>query len=298
MPSASRPSTAARSLFVADLRDDLSRFHLVHYGRQVDGFLISGHNSGTHWLRFMLSAAIANHLGLPRPRRSSGPQSDVFIGNARHPRRYAHAPRIGSAHHLPSRLIAPLAGRGLLPMAPVVLLVRSIPDALLSYFCKWREAKALGTLDAYLARAPAPQGVDLWWFIRFFNRWGALLRAAPDKVLVVRYEELQAAPGAAVRRIWAHWGVRLTDADVAAAVAVSSRGALAAHLDPDYGEDITPDRATRLALRFSPAQAELVRERLAEHLRHDFGYQRPASETEAARSSPLEGISRQRCAAR
>ena len=44
------------ALLAADLRDDLSRFHLLHYGDRVDGFLISGHNSGTHWLRFMPSS--------------------------------------------------------------------------------------------------------------------------------------------------------------------------------------------------------------------------------------------------
>ena len=83
------------SLFAADVRDDLSRFHLLHYGDRVDGFLISGHNSGTHWLRFMLSAAIANRLDLPRPAYSSGPESDVYIGHARHRRRFPRRP--GSA---------------------------------------------------------------------------------------------------------------------------------------------------------------------------------------------------------
>ena len=271
-----------RSLLLADLRDDVSRFHLLHYGSQVDGFLISGHNSGTHWLRFMLSAAIANHLGLPKPARSSGPESDIFIGNARHPSRYPQAPKIGSAHHLPSRLIAPLAARGYVRIPPIVLLVRDIPDALLSYFCKWRDAKQLGALQDYVNREPAAQGVDLWWFIRFFNRWGALRRALPDKVLVVRYEDLERASGEWVRRIWAHWGVTLRDDDVAAALEVSSRSTLSANLDPQYGEDITPAREKRLAIRFSPSEAALVRQRLAEHLRHDFGYVRPPSGAGAA----------------
>src|SRR3954468_10981468 len=134
---------APLSLWVADVRDDLSRFHLLHYGAKVDGFLISGHNCGTHWLRFMLSAAIAHHLALPRPERSSGPTSDVFIGHARHPRRFADAPRIGSSHHMPSRLVALGGALGLVRLAPTVVLVRNIPDAVLSYFFKWREAKAL-----------------------------------------------------------------------------------------------------------------------------------------------------------
>src|SRR5690242_12758664 len=182
------------SLLLADVRDDLSRFHLLHYGPSVDGFLVSGHNSGTHWLRFMLSAAIAHRLALPRPERSSGPASDAFIAHARHPRRFPHAPRIGSSHHMPSRLMAALGLLGLYQLPPVVLLVRNIPDALTSYFCKWRDAKALGGLSEYVGRAPRPQGVDVWWFIRFFNRWGLLRRVFPDRVMVVRYEDLLAEP--------------------------------------------------------------------------------------------------------
>jgi hypothetical protein len=260
------------SLLGADARDDLSRFHLLHYGGAVDGFLISGHNSGTHWLRFMLSAAIAHRLGLPRPSHSSGPQSDLFIGRANHPRRFAQAPRIGSSHHLPSRLVALFGRLGWVRLPPVVLLVRRIPDSLLSYFFKWREAKALGPLGAYLARPPSAQGVDLWWFIRFFNRWGLLERAFPDRVLVVRYEDLERDPMAWVRRIWAHWGVELSDGDLAAAMAVSPREVVHAHLDPRYGEDVAPDRAGRRGVQYSRADLELLEIRLAQHLRHDLGY--------------------------
>ncbi|WP_372781981.1 sulfotransferase domain-containing protein [Phenylobacterium sp.] len=259
-------------LFAADVRDDLSRFHLLHYGGKVDGFLISGHNSGTHWLRFMLSSAIAHRLALPRPTYSSGPQSDVYIGHARHPRKHPQAPRIGSAHHMPSRLIALLGALRLARLPPVVLLVRDIPDSLISYFFKWREIKQLGALDAYVARPPSAQGVDLWWFIRFFNRWGVLRRVFPQTVMVVRYEDVEHDPELWVRRIWAHWGVELSDADVAAGLAVSSREAVAAHLDPDYGEDIAPDRAARGAVRYAAGDAKVLAERLTRYLRHDFGY--------------------------
>ena len=262
----------ALALFLADVRDDLSRFHLLHYGPRVDGFLVSGHNSGTHWLRFMLSAAIASHLALPRPERSSGPASDAFIGHARHPRRIPEAPRIGSCHHMPSRLVALLARLGLVRLPPMVVLVRNIPDAVTSYFCKWREAKALGGLRDYVARGPRPKGVDLWWFIRFFNRWGGLKQALPERVLVVRYEDVQDDPEAWVRRIWAHWGVRLDEADVAAAMEVYSRDAVAAHLDHAYGEDIAPERAARQAVRLDWDESAIVGRRLVAHLACDFGY--------------------------
>jgi hypothetical protein len=266
------PDEFGLPLLAADLRDDLSRFHLLHYADRVDGFLISGHNSGTHWLRFMLSTAIAHRLDLPRPAYSSGPQSDLYIGNARHRRRFPQAPRIGSSHHMPSRLVALLGALGLVRLPPVVLLVRAIPDSLISYFFKWREAKELGPLDRYLSRAPRRQGVDLWWFIRFFNRWGLLRRAFPKSVMVVRYEDVQRDPETWVRRIWAHWGVTLDDADLAAAMSVASRAAVQAHTDPEYGEDVAPDPEARVAVRYAEPEAALLEDRLARHLRCDFGY--------------------------
>jgi hypothetical protein len=260
------------ALLAADVRDDLSRFHLLHYGARVDGFLISGHNSGTHWLRFMLSTAIAHKLSLPPPVYSSGPHSDVYIGHARHRRRFPQAPKIGSSHHMPSRLIAWLGARKLITLPPVVLLVRRIPDSLLSYFFKWQDAKALGPLDEYVARPPRAQGVDLWWFIRFFNRWGALKRVFADRVLVVRYEDVERDPQTWVRRIWAHWGQDLDDADLAAAMAVSSRTVLQARLDPEYGEDIAPERVARQAVQYAEPDRALMERRLTRHLRHAFGY--------------------------
>ena len=173
---------------------------------------------------------------------------------------------------MPSRLVALLGDLGLIRLPPVVLLVRNIPDALTSYFFKWREAKALGALGDYVARAPRRQGVDVWWFIRFFNRWGALQRTFPDRVLVVRYEDLQADPGTWIARIWSHWGVTLDEADLAAALAVRTREAVAAHLDPVYGEDIAPDRAARQAVRLGHDEGAVVGRRLVDHLRCDFGY--------------------------
>ncbi len=277
------------SLLAADVRDDLSRFHLLHYGDRVDGFLISGHNSGTHWLRFMLSAAIASRLDLPRPAYSSGPESDVYIGHARHRRRFPQAPKIGSSHHMPSRLIALLGALRIVRLPPVVLLVRHIPDSLLSYFFKWREAKQLGELDSYVARRPRAQGVDIWWFIRFFNRWGALKRVFPRQVLVVRYEDVERDPETWVRRIWAHWGVELADADLAAALEVSSHAVVKAHLDPAYGEDVAPDRSARLACRFTAPDMAVLEQRFARHLRHAFGYATVLHEAE-----PAQGLSQAR----
>lgn len=267
-------ATDVQRLSGRDLENDLTSFHLVKYGPRVDGFLATAKNSGTHWLRYMASHAIAHHLDLPPPAHSSGPDSDSFIGHPKHARVHAAAPRIGSSHNIPSRLIAPLARAGLVALPPTVVLVRDIRQALLSYYVKWADAYHLGSLPEFVRR-PAP-GVrridDAWWFIRFFNRWGEMAQALPRQVIIVRHEDLQADPGSEIRRIWAQWGVTLSDADVAAAVTVADREAVASTLDPTHAETIVPDAARRQAPVLSGADEAHLLDLFRRHLKHDFGY--------------------------
>lgn len=260
-------------LALRDLDSDVSSHHLVRYASRVDGYLVTAKNSGTHGLRFMLSNAIAHHLELPPPARSSGPSSDAFIGHPKHGFTHERAPRIGSSHNIPSRLLT-LTNHDTLSLPPTVVLVRDIREALLSYYVKWAERYALGGLPEFLRRpAPGQRKIDdLWWFIRFFNRWGEAAVGRPGEVLVVRHEDIRADPATWVRRIWSHWGVTLTQADIAAAVAVSGKAATARSLDPTHGETIVPDQARRDAVRLSPADEAYLAEMFARHLQHDFGY--------------------------
>jgi hypothetical protein len=255
---------------VRDLQTDVASFHLLKYGGKVDGFLFTAKDSGTHWLRFMLSAAIAHHLDLPPPIRSSGPDSNIFIGHPRQTPVHPQAPRIGSSHTIPSRLSLLPIRLGLAPLPPTVVLARHIPEALVSYFVKWSEGGKLGDLSDFVRRPPP--GVrridDIWWFVRFFNRWGQIARMAPDRVMVVRYEQLRADPAAMIRQIWAHWGVTLDEADIAAAVKAGSREQVTQKLDPTLGETIVPDRARREGARLSPHDRVLVWRIMARHLRH------------------------------
>ncbi|MDB5470313.1 MAG: hypothetical protein JWR84_1873 [Caulobacter sp.] len=257
-----------------DLENDVQAFHLVRYAASVDGFLATAKNSGTHWLRFMASHAIAHHLGLPSPERSSGPDSDAFIGHPKHRPVHGKAPRIGSSHNIPSRLITVAAEAGMLDLPPTVVLVRDPREALASYYVKWAQTYELGTFPEFLRRpAPGRKKIDdVWWFVRFFNRWGALAAALPGRVLVLRHEDLRADPGEGVRRLWAHWGVQLEDADVAGALAVSSKAAVAARLDPGYGEAIVPPEASRAAVLWTDEDRAFLSALMRGHLRHDFGY--------------------------
>jgi hypothetical protein len=252
------------------VRADLANFFLVKY-RNCDGFLITGKNSGTHWLKYMLSCAIAQQYGVPAPAHASGRDGDVIIGHPRWPQVHRHLPRIGSSHSIPS--IAFSWRLRLFAHPPVVVFVRDIRQAMLSNYVKWRARYGVSFAE-YLDGDPLGRRfvADIWWYIHFFNRWGAVAQAWPETTLIVHYEDVQAAPAYWLRRIAKHLGVSLSDAAVAAALPYMERAAVQALLDPDYGETIIPEPRRRATAAFSPADAARFDEILRRHLKFTLGY--------------------------
>ncbi len=253
------------------LRADFANFFLLQY-RGVDGFLITGKNSGTHWLKFMLSCALAEQFGVAPPPRSSGRAADDIISHPRWPRRYRQLPRLGSSHTIPSIAFSWAWLAWLLRHPPVVVLVRDIDAAMRSNYVKWRHR--YGASSAVYVRGD-PSGrrfiADVWWYIHFFNRWGDLAQARPGTILVLRYEDLQKAPDVWLQRIAAHYRIRLDERALAAALRYVDRDAIRAQLDPTDTEIVVPDDGVKQGV-FTAADEAFIRNAVARYLRHDFGY--------------------------
>lgn len=274
-----RPGLWQRLQFLLRIvQADVSNFFLFQY-RRVDAFLVTGKNSGTHWLKFMLSCALARQYRVPPPSHSSGSEADAIISHPRWPQRYTHVPRIGSSHTIPSIAFAWACARHF-AFRPVVVLVRDIRSAMVSHYVKWQHEYQVPF--AQYVRGD-PSGVryraDLWWYVHFFNRWGDLATAHPDLVLVVRYEDLKAAPEACLRRIVAHFHIDMTDDAVTAALRFVDRDAMRAQLDPGNTEVVIPPDDANPGAAFTRDDMAFVRNALAGYLRHDFGYGRDDSPT-------------------
>jgi hypothetical protein len=259
---------------ICGLRADLSNFFFLQH-RRIDGFIVTGKNSGSHWLKFMISAGLAQKYGLELPAYSSGRLADELVGNPTRPRRHAGIPRIGTSHTIPSvllRAIPRIAAR----RPPIVVMVRNIEDALQSNYRKWRgqynaPPSAFTRGDPWGRRFVA----DAWWYVHFFNRWGAWAAADPDRVLLVRYEDLQAAPDLWLPRIAGHLQLGFDAAALRAALAFTSKEAIQQRQDPNAGEVIVPDPVATPAFAFDDADLLAIRCILRRHLRHDFGYGLP-----------------------
>ncbi|HYE43604.1 MAG TPA: sulfotransferase domain-containing protein [Caulobacteraceae bacterium] len=257
------------------LRTTLSNFHTLSYRNTVDGFLASAKNSGTHWVKFMLSNAMAAQWGKPAPARTTGEAADDFIGPAKARRRYPELPNIGRTHTIPSALLTPAPVRALFPLKPTVVLVRDIRQAMLSNYVKWRDDYGV-SLAEYVRGAPGGKRfiADVWWYVLFFNRWGDMARAGAP-VLVARYEDVQADPAGQIRRMADHWKLGLDDAAIAAGAAVSGREAMRALQDPNFQEVIIPKAEVRNQVAFSAEDEAFLDAVFVRYLRHDFGYGYP-----------------------
>ena len=276
------PLPAFLQFAIRGLRVDLGNFFFIQH-RRVDGFVVTGKNSGSHWLKFMLSAGLAHKHGLPLPAYSTGRAADEIIGHPRGKQRIPGVKLIGTTHTIPSRLTkyvpAWLARR-----PPIVLMVRDIPAAMLSNYNKWQDQYP-APIAEFAKGDPSGRRfiADAWWYALFFNRWGAWAAADPTRILVLRYEDLVAEPALFLARAASHLGLDFSPADLAAALRFTGKDDIRVRQDPNAGETIVPHPA-HPRQDFSPADRAAIAAILARHLRWDFGYQLPGIAPSPAKS--------------
>jgi hypothetical protein len=236
------------------------------------GFLITGQHSGTHWIKWMLSHALAHRYGVEPPRYFNNASSNELIGHPKHPRQHPHLPRIASSHAIPPYALQWAWLRRLRSPPPYAVVVRDVRDVLVSNYEKWRQDYVV-PFSRYVEGDPRGKAYicDAWWYVRFMNRWGEIARRHPDQTLVLRYEDFRRDPLENLRLLADHFGLDLSDADLEAGIAVGSKDVMARHQDPNVDEKpVRPDGAG--STRFSPADLAALGAILDRHLRHDFGY--------------------------
>ena len=266
------PKTAADWRFALHCANrDLTNFALLKH-RDFQGFLVTGQNSGTQWLKYMLSLAIAAEYGVEPPQYFNNASSNDIIGHPKHKRKYPQLPRIASAHSIPHAALPLL--QGAIKFPPYVVLVRDMRDALISNYAKWRERYQV-PFDVYVAGDPSGERYvcDAWWYVRFLNGWGKVATRYPDRVLTLRYEDLRKSPAAGLRAIAQHFGITLSERAIDIAVQGSSKAAMLAREDAGAGEKVIRSDAGCAADPVFGARERAVLTRiLAANLRYDFGY--------------------------
>ncbi len=240
--------------------------------RNFDGFFVSGQNSGTQWVKWMMSHALAHHYNVTPPRYFDNKSSNDIIGHPRHPQLYPQIPHIVSTHSVAPYVLGSKLVRKLFPLPHYALLVRDIRPFLISHYEKWR-FKYKVSFSQYIAGDPQANAYygDVWWYIRFLNRWGDVASRYPAETFVTRYEDVQKNRAQALRGIFSHFGIALSDEALQAGAHIGAKDVMAAYKDPTVIEDsLRPDGRGDAA--FTAADEALLDGILDRHLKHDFGY--------------------------
>jgi hypothetical protein len=251
------------------LRRGVSNFALLAH-RDCDGFVASMHQSGTHWFKYMLATALAAHYGVPPPRYN---HANDLIGGPRDPIVYPALPRLLSSHSIPNAILSSAALHRCVSLPPYVVLVRDIRASLVSNYEKWRARYGIAFAE-FLAGDPRGKrfNSDLWWCLRFMNGWGRYLYRQPQGALLLRYEDLQRDPAAALRRVVAFLGFEIEDRHLLLAVASASKVAMRSRHDParEPGEVREDDR--RPADWFGADETAFLEGACSRLLRYGYGY--------------------------
>jgi cation:H+ antiporter len=271
-----------------NLKRDLSNYQLLHH-RNVDGNLITGMNSGTHWVTVMLATAIAKHHGLALPKYFSFTAAGDLVGIPSALVRRPGIPAIALSHNHPAAPLAWPILRKLVPIPKQVVLVRDIREVMVSAYVKWFPEREIPFSDFVRGDPTNRRGYlcDVWWYMSYLNRWGDVKAGAPDETLVVRYEDMVTEPALWLRRISDHFGLNLNERAIEAALTLRDKDAANARRDPKDTERVIAAPEAKADVRFSEADLRELRSILSRHLRYDYGYDYGLKDTSLI---PIRGL--------
>ncbi len=258
------------AFYYHSLRRDLSNFSLLKH-RHAHGFIVSMHQSGTHWLKYALAIAMARQWDLPPPQYN---HANDYIPGPKGEAVYPQMPRIVSSHSIPHALLRSAWFRQLFFMPRFVILVRDMRASLVSNYEKWKDRYAVDFSD-YLRGDPGGCrfNSDIWWCLRFYNAWGRIAARFPANHLVVRYEDMLRDPRRHLECVSQFFELDLDGPHLDYAVQASGRERMAGKHDPSRppGEISTHQRD---ALSwFSDADQRFFNACCERFLHYRFGYE-------------------------
>ena len=250
--------------------------------REFDCHIATAKLCGTHWIKYMLSLALAERYDLAPPAHI---KDDSIVGHTKNPPRHAHIPQIAVTHSHPHYLLRVSNIFRVLDLPKFVVLVRDPRDILVSMYEKNRGEhlkKKMSTEDdvsfSQFIRGDVTGNTrigDIWQIILFFNAWGPVVAAQPENVMPVRYEDLKGDTAGTLRKICDHAGLRdIPDDVLARAVAGSSKEHMRQKLDKS--EDVY-DKSVNLGQRnfkswYDAGDRSFLEDTCKRYLRCDFGY--------------------------
>ncbi|AKJ64453.1 sulfotransferase domain-containing protein [Kiritimatiella glycovorans] len=204
--------------------------------RKFDGHILSMQQSGTHWLRYMLSLCMAEVYEKPAPETI---QDMDFIGRPKQPPKYSGLPRIVSSHSLPHGLMFMRPVRDRLEFPRYLILVRDPQHALVSHYEKWKAR--YGVDFSSFLRGDVRDKLyfnDIWRQLEFLNGWGRVVCDPFFTTMTLKYENMKRDPEAALKAACEYFGIPAGEEVVSAAVHRSTKSEMAERSRPRNREQV------------------------------------------------------------
>lgn len=261
----------------ARIARDLTNLSLLRQP-PCDGQIVSLHQSGTHWLRHMLSVLMARLYDLPEPVHL---QDSDFIPSPKQASKYSGILRIVSSHTIASPLLTNRLALAFVCLPRYLLLVRDPRIILASHYQREKSRYNIAFSEYLRADLAALHKAgtrrrfdkDIWWDIRFQNSWAKMLALMPEQMRLVRYEDLRRDTAGQLADIARFLGLPEAGAeDLAYAIAQSSKEAMSKKEAPGAKYTVVrKDEANPLAA-YSDEDKRFFLQTYRKYCRADFGY--------------------------
>ena len=256
--------------YYESLRRDLTNLSFLRH-RKFSGYLVSMHQSGTHWLKHILASAIAAEYSLPKPRYS---HANEIIGGPKDPIIYPAAPHLASSHTIPSPLLRSKLFRYYFHPPRYVVLVRDMRDTLVSNYMKWKDLYECGFSEYLHDFSGKKFHNQIWWCIRFLNAWGDLIQKYPDQNCAIRYEDMCGNTYSQICRINDFLGLHLSRESIMFGISESSKEKMKKKTESGRpeGAGIVSSHKMKPGDLFSPEDEKFLNIMCTLLLRHRFNY--------------------------
>ncbi|MBI1214372.1 MAG: hypothetical protein GC185_00970 [Alphaproteobacteria bacterium] len=238
--------------------------------RNFDGHIVSMQQSGSHWLKNMLSHVLADVHGLPPVGHI---QDDSIIGGIKSPPVHDNIPRIVHSHSMPHALTLKLP---FLRYPGYIVLLRDLRHSLVSHYERFNALYGGVDFSTYL-RGDVRQKTffsDIWTRIRFMNEWGRLARQYPGRVALLRYEDMREDAAAAVTKACRFFRIEGAGPEVVRrAVGDCGKAKMAERQNPAMENTVVRlGERPPLSSYFTQENEAFFRRTCREYLTEDMGY--------------------------
>jgi len=251
------------------LRRDFSNFSLLVH-RDFNAMLISMHQSGTHWLQYMLTMALVKKLGIEQPEYI---QNELFFGNPSSYKCDHDIPRIAGSHSIPHILVGSRILNKFVRFPKYLILVRDMRSSLVSNFEKWKENIEYKDFSTFLRGDEKGKrfNSDIWWCIRFYNAWGRVLANKPERTMSVRYEDLIINTYDLLKNISDFLQLELSEEQLQYGIHSASKSKMQVKQDQAILTIVRDEKRNPIDW-FSENDKQFFIDTCKDHLKYDFGY--------------------------